>query len=178
MKKSEYKTEIRESNSKPYGALKITAPITFGSECVAKAIHEFVSTYPDVKIDLVLSDYVADLIGGQYDLAFRIGDIPDSGLVARPLHPYRLVACASPQYIARYGEPGKPSDLEQHNCLLFNYHKVLSTWNFPDKSSNNYVELNGNLSINNGFALKNAALNGAGIIIQPEILVEKELKSV
>lgn len=170
-------SEIRESNSKPYGALKITAPITFGSECVAKAINEFVSAYPDVKIDLVLSDFVADLIGGKYDVAFRIGDIPDSGLVARPLAPYRLVVCASPQYIARYGEPETPSDLENHNCLLFNYHKVLSTWTFTENSSNVSVELNGNLSINNGFALKNAALHGAGIIIQPEILVEEELQN-
>ncbi|KOO16650.1 hypothetical protein AKJ18_00850 [Vibrio xuii] len=170
-------SEIRESNSKPSGVIKITAPIAFGSECVSNAIHEFVRIYPDVKIDLMLSDFVVDLIGGQYDVAFRIGDVPDSGMVARPLQPYRLVVCASPQYVARYGEPETPLDLERHNCLLFNYHKILRTWTFCSKSSNISVELNGNLSINNGFALKNAALNGSGIIIQPEILLEEELRS-
>lgn len=173
----EKESEIRESNRQPYGKLKVTAPITFGSECVAKAINEFVSTYPDVKIDLVLSDFVTDLVGEQYDLAFRIGDIPDSGLVARPLHPYRLVVCASPQYITQYGEPETPLELEKHNSLLFNYHNALSNWTFNHGTSNIDVALNGNLSINNGFALKNAALNGAGIIIQPKILVEEELKN-
>ncbi|WP_127957107.1 LysR family transcriptional regulator [Serratia microhaemolytica] len=170
-------SEIREFNSKPSGTLKITAPITFGSEYLANHIHEFMHMYPDVRINLVLSDFVVDLIGGQYDLAFRIGDVADSGMIARPLKPYRLVVCAAPRYLARYGEPETPLDLENHNCLLFNGHSILHNWAFSTQNSNIRVELNGNVRINNGFALKNAALNGAGIMIQPEILLENELQN-
>lgn len=169
--------EIKDLHDMPRGVLRVSAPITFGNACLAVNIHEYMAQVPEVELQLILSDYCVDLVNDNYDVAIRIGELPESGMVARPLKPYRLVTCASPEYLEKYGAPKIPADLALHNCLSFRNHQILRQWTFHQDGCDYPVKLNGNLSINNGQGLKEAALSGVGIIIQPEILLHQELGS-
>src|SRR5471032_1008192 len=101
------------------GRLKITAPVSFGSEWLGPAMTEYLARHPDVGLDLALNDRVVDIVEEGYDAAIRIGKLEDSGLVARALFPYAMVICASPAYLKRRGKPRTPADLVHHECLDF-----------------------------------------------------------
>lgn len=113
--------QMREAASRQplSGAIRLTAPAPFGRKYIAPAIAEFVRTYPHIGFDLRLSDQVADLYSGQFDLAIRIGKLPDSTLIARRLAGNHRILTASPEYVHRHGAPQTPAELAQHNCLVF-----------------------------------------------------------
>ena len=100
------------------GVLRINASVTFGSLRLAGLLAEFMQAYPDITVDLSLSDELVDLVADGYDAAFRIGQLPDSGLVAQPLQPYRMMVAAA-AYLARKGVPRVSADLAAHDCLGF-----------------------------------------------------------
>jgi DNA-binding transcriptional LysR family regulator len=103
----------------PRGLLKVMAPLTYGVEVFAPAMTDYLGAWPDVSLELDLSNRVVDLVEEGFDAAVRIGRLADSSLVARPLKPYRMRACASPAYLATRGTPLTPADLTQHECLGF-----------------------------------------------------------
>ncbi|MBX9632452.1 MAG: LysR family transcriptional regulator [Burkholderiales bacterium] len=165
---------VSEMRASPRGVLRINAPASFGSMQLAPALADYLERYPEVQVDLTLSDRVVDLVEEGYELAVRVGTLGDSGLVARKLAPFHLTVCASPAYLAKHGKPKAPRDLLQHNCLEFTYgggHR----WLFESPAGKETIAIKGNLKINNGAALLEAALQGIGIILQPETLVADDI---
>lgn len=159
----------------PRGILRVNAPVTFGVNALVVAIGDYLQHFPDVHIELSLNDRVVNLVDEAFDVAIRIGNLPDSSLIARPLAPYRMVACASPDYLKANGKPRAPQQLAKHNCMGFMYSAAQKHWQFTDREVTSNVHINGNFRVNSGQALRTAALNGMGIIVQPEVLVADDL---
>jgi DNA-binding transcriptional LysR family regulator len=161
----------------PAGTLRVSAPVTFGAEALAPVLSDYLARYPEVDIELDISDRVVDLMDGGCAAAIRIGQLPpDSALVARPLAPYRLMLCASPEYLARRGTPATPADLARHDCLSFGAASV-NQWRLRRDHDVCQVPVNGRVKINNGQALRTAALQGLGIVLQPTILLEADVRA-
>jgi DNA-binding transcriptional LysR family regulator len=160
----------------PAGKLRITAPVTFGTEALIPALSQYLDRYPQVSVDVALYDRVVDLVEEGFEAAIRIGELPDSALIAKSLAPYRLMICASPEYLARRGTPGKPEDLSQHECLSFSP-AALAHWRLTDQDSEHRVAVSGRLQVNQGQALRVAALHGLGIVLQPAILLEADVRA-
>jgi DNA-binding transcriptional LysR family regulator len=167
---------VREGGTVVRGALRVTAPVSFGTRRLAPALVDFLRAHPQVRVDLVLSDRVVDLIGDEIDVAVRVGRLPDSTLVARRLAPYRLCLCASPAYLKRRGAPRTPDDLAAHACMGFVVERGRDTWRLLGPRGTRHVPVDVRLTINNGEALRQAALAGGGIILQPEVLVADDLR--
>jgi DNA-binding transcriptional LysR family regulator len=158
----------------PRGRLRVTAPVTFGSESLAPALAGYLAAHPEVSIDLELDDRVIDMVEERYDVAVRIGQLDDSGMVARPLRPYRLIICAAPAYLAQHGTPRTPVELAQHQCLDFTSWSKLVRWRLREDAHGEVPTPRpppSRLRINNGRALKQAALAGCGIVMQPEVML-------
>ena len=160
----------------PAGKLRITAPVSFGTEALMPALSDYLERYPQVSIDLVLSDRVVDLLEEGFEAAIRVGPVPDSALIARPLAPYRLMICASPAYLARRGTPARPDELSQHECLSFSP-SAAAHWRLEDQEHICRVPVSGRLQVNQGQALRVAALRGMGIVLQPAILLEDDVRA-
>lgn len=160
----------------PAGKLRITAPVSFGTEALMPAMAAYLARYPQVSIDIALSDRVEDLAEEGFEAAIRIGPLPDSGLIAKPLAPYRLMICASPDYLARRGTPQQPQDLSDHECLSFSP-TALAHWRMSDEDGAFRVPVSGRLQVNHGQALRVAALHGLGIVLQPAILLEADVRA-
>ena len=157
-------------NDTPRGKLKVTAPVTFGSYSLMPLITGFLRDNPDVEIDLHLTDRFVDLVEEGYEAAFRIGPLATTGLTARPLAPYRLVACAAPAYLAARGVPLLPSDLEHHECLGYAFwsRPAEREWVFYQGTTVHKVQVASRLQVNESRALMMAALDGFGIVLGPE----------
>lgn len=164
-------TQAQKLHSTPAGKLRVTAPNTFGAEALMPALSIYLERYPEVSVDLVLSDRVVDLVEEGFEAAVRIGRLPDSALIAKSLAPYRMMICASPDYLARRGTPQEPEDLTQHECLSFTP-AALSAWRLSDGEE---VPVKGRLQVNDGRALRVAALHGVGIVMQPAVLLEQDV---
>jgi DNA-binding transcriptional LysR family regulator len=161
----------------PAGLLRVSAPVTFGAEALAPVLSDYLARYPDVDIELDMSDRFADLMEDGYEAVIRVGELaPDSGVVARPLMPYRLMLCASPEYLARRGMPATPADLAGHDCLAFGAAGV-NQWRLERDHDVCRVPVNGRVRINNGQALRVAALQGLGIVLQPTILLQADVRA-
>ncbi|MCU1763013.1 LysR family transcriptional regulator [Pseudomonas sp. 14P_8.1_Bac3] len=166
----------------PSGTLCITAPLTFGTEKLAPALSEFALLCPRVKLDVVLTNGRPDLLENGFDVAFRLGHMEQTNLIARPLVDYTLTMCASPQYLLRCGNPQTPDDLRLHDCLSFAYpagddwHSVEKEWRLMGPEGEVGVAVNGTLLINSSAALHQAARTGLGIVLLPDALVEQDLK--
>ncbi|WP_215409805.1 LysR family transcriptional regulator [Janthinobacterium sp. JC611] len=172
-------TDVQAQNSQlaPVGKLRITAPLTFGAEALMPAMAVYLERYPEVSIDVSLSDRVVDLVEEGFEAAIRIGQLPDSSLIARPLAPYRLMICASPDYLARKGTPREPADLSQHECLSFSP-AALAHWRLTDRQDDVCsVPVSGRLQVNHGQALRVAALHGMGIVLQPAFLLQTDVQA-
>ncbi|MFP3890212.1 LysR substrate-binding domain-containing protein [uncultured Ralstonia sp.] len=161
----------------PRGTLRVNAPISFGVHCLVPMLASYLRAYPEVQVELTLSDRIVDLVDEGYDAVIRIAPLADSGLIARKLMPYRLVVCASPAYLAAHGTPMHPADLEGHECLGFAYwaQPTALNWEFERAQERHTVRVKSRFSINNGAGLRMAALEGLGIILQPLELVQDDL---
>lgn len=149
--------------SKPTGKIKVTAPVTYGEQTIAPLINDFIARYPELEVELKLSNQKLDLIGEGYDLGIRQGQLEDSSMMAKRLGSRTLYVCATPDYLAQFGQPSKPADLLQHNCLQGS----LDHWRFQEKSKSRNIQIHGNLRCNSGRALADAALKGLGIVQLP-----------
>lgn len=173
---SETDAQAQNLQMAPAGTLRITAPVSFGTEALMPALAVYLERHPEVSVDVALCDRVVDLMEEGFEAAIRIGQLPDSALVARPLAPYRLMICASPEYLARRGTPSRPSDLAQHECLSFSP-AALAQWRLQNHEGDSRVPVSGRLKVNHGQALRVAALNGMGIVLQPAILLEADVRA-
>ncbi|MBV8048425.1 MAG: LysR family transcriptional regulator [Paludibacterium sp.] len=167
----------REMLSQPRGVLRVCAPLTFGAHSLAPFVTDYLTRCPEVLIDLSLSDRLVDPLEEGFDLLVRIGDQLDPALVARPLAPYRLVACASPAYLARRGMPMHPAELTQHDCLPYaNWMRSQSCrWVFSRDGVSEEVQINGRLRSDHWMVLLRAATAGFGITLGPEDVLASEI---
>jgi DNA-binding transcriptional LysR family regulator len=125
----------REASSRPRGLVKLAAPLSFGTRWIAPLLPEFFRRYPDIAVDLHLTDAQTDLIGDGFDAALRIAVLEDSSLVARLIAPVRRFLVASPSYIARYGRPQHPHDLGAHQCLSYANRAKRDVWRFTHRKT-------------------------------------------
>jgi DNA-binding transcriptional LysR family regulator len=150
--------------SAPRGDIAVTAPIVFGRLHVLPVIVDFLRTYPDINVRLMLTDRIADFIEDHVDVALRIGALPDSSLIATRLGSVRRVVCASPAYLAAHGPtPKQPSDLEGHACITFEGLTSPITWTFGRGNRPQPVPIRSRLAVNTAEAAIDAAVAGLGI---------------
>jgi DNA-binding transcriptional LysR family regulator len=167
----------------PRGRLRITAPATFGTECLLPAMKEYLDRYPSVDVDVVLSDAVVDLVENGFEVAIRLGTLPDSGLIARPLAPYRMTICAAPEYLARRGTPRVAADLTEHECLAFAYspssewHDAGVKWRTKGPEGSITIDVKGRVRVDSAQALRRAAVAGMGIVMLPIVLLQEEIEA-
>jgi DNA-binding transcriptional LysR family regulator len=147
----------------PTGELIVTAPIVFGRLHLLPVITEFLKAYPDVQVRLVLGDRALNLLEDHIDLAARIGDLPDSSLIATRLGQIRSVVCASPRYLKQRGTPKHPSELARHDCVSFAGLGATDAWTFNSGSGHLLVPVRSRLIVNTAEAAIDAAILGAGI---------------
>ncbi|MCW6509194.1 LysR family transcriptional regulator [Lichenifustis flavocetrariae] len=147
----------------PRGRLRVSASLSHGRLCVVPLLGDFARRYPHILIDFNLTDEVVDIAGGQADVGIRFGQLADSGLVARKLGTSRRMIVAAPGYLARHGTPMVPRDLEQHNCLNFNFRRSEPIWPFQFEGRGLVLGVRGSIEANNGETLGQLALAGVGI---------------
>ena len=147
----------------PRGRLRISAALGHGRQAIVPLVATFSARYPEIVVDLTLSDEVADILGGQADVAVRFGHLPDSLLTARRIGDTGQVIVASPDYLQRHGTPQVPEDLLRHNCLRFNFRRAEPNWPFIRKGEALSLKVCGNIECSSGEALAQLARLGAGI---------------
>lgn len=160
----------------PSGRLRINAPVTFGIRTLAPRLLEYMVRYPQVSVDLTLSNELVDIVDSGYDVVFRIGELASSGLKALSLMDYQLVLCAAPSYLARRPPITSPWDLQQQDCLGFAFSDGRSHWSFDGPEGRIDVPITSRLTINQGDPLLSAAVAGLGVVLQPMELVGDALR--
>lgn len=161
------------------GKIRVAAPMSFGISHLSPAIAEFLVLHPGLEIELELNDRRVDLVGEGYDLAIRIGKLPDSSLIARTLTHCRHFVCASPAYLEARGEPTSLNDLtrEPHQCLIYNNIALPEQWRFRVDGEWKSVRVRAKrLGVNNGEVLRDAAIAGLGLVVLPAFLAARAIR--
>jgi DNA-binding transcriptional LysR family regulator len=170
-------SEAHAQSASPRGLVRLAVPMSFGLREVAPLLPEFIAAYPDVSVDLHLSDELVDLIGAGFDAALRIAALPDSSLRARRLRDVSRNLVAAPSYLKRRGRPSHPRDLMHHACLCYAYLPTPDVWRFVNKAGEVVqVRPAGPLRANNADALAPALLSGLGLAVQPDFVVGEAIK--
>lgn len=156
----------------PRGLLRVSAPTTWGSCVLAPLLSGLLRAQPLLNVELDLSNRRVDLIEDGFDVAIRVGPLPSQEVVARPLPPYAMSLCASPSYLRRRGTPRTPADLAGHDCLSHLAWRGGHGWQLANGEQ---VDWEARLSSNDGFALREAAVAGAGLVLQPTALLAREI---
>lgn len=159
----------------PRGHIRLAAPMSFGVLRIAPILPEFLERFPEVSIDLHLSDAHVDLIGEGFDAAIRIADMPDSSLLARTLAPMPRYLVAAPDYLAKHGRPSHPLRLTEHRCIGY-VSTVGDTWHFSHEAGDiAAVRPTGPLRVNNGDAMMPLLVGGCGLGILPDFIIRDAL---
>jgi DNA-binding transcriptional LysR family regulator len=162
----------------PRGLVRLAVPMTFGVNEVAPILPEFLQAYPDVAIDLHLSDAMVDLIGEGFDAGLRIARLPDSSLIARRLCAVPRHTVAAPSYLKRHGRPTHPMHLAQHKCFGYAYLSTPDVWHYSNQAGEQAsVRPAGQLRVNNGEALLPAVIAGLGIADLPDFIIGDTIES-
>lgn len=174
----EAEAEVSRLQDEPRGELRLASPMSFGILHVAPLLPAFQARYPELTVDMVLDDRQVDLVDQGFDLAIRIGELPDSSLVARRLGPCRHVVCGTPEYFARHGVPQSPEDLAEHPAVVYRYQDSPAEWRFLDRDGQyRHVTIGARLQLNNSLAVREALLNGAGVTLTPTFVVGADIKA-
>jgi DNA-binding transcriptional LysR family regulator len=168
--------DAEASQAEPRGQLKITAPTTFGAEVLMPALQRYRELAPGVTLDITLTDRNVDIVDEGFDIAFRLGELPDSRLIARHLAPYRMMICAAPDYLARRGKPVHPTDLSDHDAIGFTP-AARSPWKLTRGNDEVQVVPRLSITVNSGQAVRMAARAGLGVIMQPSILLSSDIQA-
>jgi DNA-binding transcriptional LysR family regulator len=160
----------------PRGRLRLNTDVTL-ARVVAPVVSEYVQSYPEVSVELIMTDQVSDLVEGKFDLAIHAGSAFDSSLIQRRLGGAQRVVCASPIYLALRGTPRIPEDLTEHNCLTVSNSSRRNRWHFTSRTGELEIEIAGNLCSNSIEAIRAAALKGQGICLLPLLSVAEDLKT-
>ncbi|MHC8287925.1 LysR family transcriptional regulator [Pseudomonas sp. XS1P51] len=159
------------------GNLRIGSSVSFGRLQIAARLPAFLKRYPQINIDLQLSDQNQDLVSEGLDVTFRIGELNDSGLIARHIGTTHRVTVATPDYLREHGQPQTPEELNGHNCLQFNLLNSQNLWIYEKDARHHEVRIKGNAQSNNSEAIREMVLGGLGIALSPVWLFSEDLKA-
>lgn len=164
-------------DSEPRGVLKINAPISFSAAYLTDAVVAFSQGHPKLHVELICNDRMVDLVEEGFDVAIRIARaMPDSRLIATRLAEARSIVCAAPAYLDRRGRPKEPDDLKDHDCLTYSLSRDPGCWELEHEGRRlESVRITGSLTANNGDVLRNAAILGLGIVMQPSFIVGPDI---
>jgi len=178
---NEQESSITQLQKEPRGSLKVAAPKSFGTLYLSDAVVSFSARYPNIQLSLILEDYsfrAYDFVEQGLDVAVRLGDLPDSTLVARKIATLQWIVCASPKYLAHHGDPKTPADLGKHTCLAHvNLDPNDRAWRLHSSDHVISVKISGAFSSNSALVLRKAALAGLGIGYLPLYCIEEDLKT-
>lgn len=160
-----------ETRIVPTGRLRISVPVSFGMYILAAQLPIYLKRYPQVQVDLKLSNRLVDLTEEGFDVIFRVGELSDSRLIAKKLAPYKLVLCAAPSYINEHSAITHPNDLVNHECLVYAHTELRTHWTFIRNDECFVVPVSSRLIVDHGEPLLRAALAGMGVLLQPYELV-------
>jgi DNA-binding transcriptional LysR family regulator len=166
---------VAHLQSTPRGLLRVNAPMSFGTIKLGPVIADFMALYPELQIQLVLSDEHVDPVQEGLDVTLRIAELESSSLIARKIIPIDRVVCASPDYLKRHGTPHHPNDLRAHNCLTYGFLSTGNQWKLSGPDGDHWVQPSWTLCVNNAEVLRDAAVNGCGITVVPVFIAAKEL---
>lgn len=170
--------EVSEQSASLRGAVRVTAPMSFGLSHVAPTLPAFMARHPEVSLDMDFSDDLVDLIANRFDMALRITALADSSLLSRRLCTVRILLVGAPAYFERYGRPRHPRDLADHRALRYVYQRSGSSWRFRHPRHGEFAQaMTAPLQVNNAEALVPALRAGLGLALQPEFLAWQDLKS-
>ncbi len=169
--------EVAVAISEIAGPIRLSAPLSFGIQHLAPALAAFGKLHRRIELDISFDDRAVDLVAGGYDLAVRLGNLPDSSLIARRLAPLRRVVLASPAYLAEHGRPGHPRDLARHAALLYANAGPAEQWRFRVAGRWEHFRVAGRLRADNGEMLREAACAGLGIVILPTFIASSAIAS-
>ncbi len=159
------------------GSLKIALPSSFGLMHMGPVINDFLKEHPQIEFDLDFNDREVDLIQEGFDLAIRIANLPDSSLIARRFAPVKTVMCASPDYLEQMGIPRSPDELITHQCLVYSLLRDFEYWHLTDAKGNQIkTRIRPYLKASTGEFLRDAAVEGRGIILVPTFIAYKEIE--
>ncbi len=149
----------------PRGSLRVNAAVAFGERFILPLLPDFLALYPEIRVDLTLTDSVIDVVGERADVAIRTGPLRDSSLLARKLMETAPVVMAAPAYLARHGTPQTPDDLAAHNCIRFNFRRSVDEWAFrlPGRTAPVLHAVSGNVMASSGPIIRQLCLDGVGI---------------
>ncbi len=165
------------ASAAPRGRLRLSAPVGFGACWLAPVVTAFLDRHPGLEVELALTDRFVDLVSEGYDATLRLGPIEGTSLAVRELAPHRQVACAAPAYLSRRGTPRTPLDLADHDCLGFiNWSgRLFAEWRFGRDGVITPVRIRSRFQVNDGRVLVAAAVDGHGVILQPDFVVRDAL---
>lgn len=163
--------------SGPRGLLKISAPVSFGANQLTPALLDFAAAYPEVCLDVSSTDRMVNLVEEGFDVGVRIGQLPDSSVIARKLAAVRLVTCASPDYLQAAGAPATPDELAQHEAILDNNMRDPTVWVFGGPNDHQDVRVHGRLRFGGADACVAAARRGLGITRTPAFAAAEDLRA-
>jgi DNA-binding transcriptional LysR family regulator len=169
------------ARAEPQGRLRVTISQAFGQQRLMPALKDYLERYPKVELDVIFTDRLVDLLEEGFEAAIRIGELPDSNLIAQPLRPHALAICASPAYLSSRGRPDHPEQLPEHDCLTYLYTSKSTepdsvyVWKLHGNDGEHLIKVNGRVQMDNGAALRQAALADMGIALLPVVMVEQDL---
>jgi len=162
----------------PFGELKMSVPVIFAHGCLNRWLPEFIERYPDVTLDIDVSDRKTDMIAEGFDLLVRIGGLPSSDLIARELFKTDLLTVASPDYLKKHGTPNHPQDLSNHALIDFSFRDAAHSWSFPNPSGGMItVNVSPKIRCNDAEMEKSIAVAGHGIARLPKLAFCREFDS-
>ncbi|NVK20179.1 MAG: LysR family transcriptional regulator [Methylocystaceae bacterium] len=170
--------EVGGMRDTPRGLLRVNAPVVMGARQISPLLVEFQQRYPEIRVEMNVSDRRVDLLETGEDLALRIGEeLYDSSMIARKICKLRRIVYASPSYLEKHGEPKHPDDLIDHNCISYNEPDYLNDWPFINCPGPKFIRATGSFISNNGEAHHYAALQGLGIARLATLLCGEKIKS-
>lgn len=167
----ETEEQVSRLHDEPKGVLRINGPLSFGTLYLGKLAAEFMSRYPELRVELSLTDRYIDPLEEGVDVTLRIGALKDSSLIARRISSTRMMIVASPDYLRTYGTPRTPTELAAHRCLTYGHTTSLQRWSLVDSGKISKKSVGSCMASTNGDVLRDAAVAGIGITLLPEFIV-------
>ncbi|MGJ4923159.1 LysR substrate-binding domain-containing protein [Bradyrhizobium oligotrophicum] len=168
---------VSQSQAAPRGLLRVNAPMSFGTMRLGPVVADFMARYPELQLQIVLSDDLLDPVQDGFDVTLRIAELESSSLVARRIMPVERVICAAPAYLARHGTPESPEELRRHTALTYGFLLTGNQWKLTGSDGDHWIQPAWSLCVNNAEVLRDVAIKGQGVALIPRFIAADALES-